>query len=195
MHGALDFIKDHRDIPVLVAFDSATGIRPADDQPGQWLAMVSSFLDSGLDCLSPVSAIVMVNQVRMKRSVVPGKFFVDGTVSSTARKVVDQFSTRLELRRGEEKPYGYTMLVDIVANIASKPSTMLELPVRIGMGVDTMRDLLTYSVEIGVTTQEFSWLTVGDEYRLGPGMNAAVTQIEEAPEIARYLLDRVMTRA
>jgi len=70
LEGALHFLHTHR-VPTLLALDSATGIRPEDDQPGMWMSMIDHFLSSALEALPNGSCVVMVNQVRMKRSIDP----------------------------------------------------------------------------------------------------------------------------
>jgi recombination protein RecA len=137
----------------------------------------------------------MVNQVRVKRSIDPTKFFVDGTLTSTARKIMDLFSTRIELSRGVEQEGGYTMRVNVVANIMARPARILELPVVSGQGVDTMLDLLLFGLQLGVVERSGTWFKIDDKYRLGSGLREAARQLGEDREISSYLLDRVMVRA
>jgi recombination protein RecA len=179
----------------LVALDSATNLRPSVDSPGRWIWMLDTFLEQALHKLHPGSCVVATNQVRTRRSINPDQFFVSGQADSTAKRVIGRFSTRLELSRGGDRPYGHTMSVNIVANTASKPSTVIELPVKRGAGVDTMRDLLMYGLDVGVVSKAAAWFYIGDKYRLGNGVDASVRLLEAVPEISGYLLDRVMMRA
>lgn len=194
LDGALHFLSRHK-VPTLLALDSATSIRPKDDHPGNWMVMIDSFLSTVHDNLPAGSCVVMVNQVRVKRSIDPTKFFVDGTLTSTARKIMDLFSTRIELSRGVEQEGGYTMRVNVVANIMARPARILELPVVSGQGVDTMLDLLLFGLQLGVVERSGTWFKIDDKYRLGSGLREAARQLGEDREISSYLLDRVMVRA
>lgn len=196
LEGAMNFLDRYQDVPSLLAFDSATGLRPRDDKPGEWMVLWDAFLETLLEAtLHPSTCVVMVNQVRMKRSVDPNKFFVEGVTTSTAKKIIDLFSVRLELSRGESRDGEHEIRVDIISNVAARPSTILSLPLAKGGGMDTMKDLLRFGLSIGVVTQAGAWYSVGDKYKLGCGLQEAVNQLEENEEIACYLLDQVMVRA
>jgi recombination protein RecA len=193
--GALDFLNVHSDCATVLAVDSATSLRPKDDAPGNWMRMLDSFLVTGVEGLNHESCIVVVNQVRMKRSVDPHKFFVEGAVTSTAKKIIDLFSLRMELSRGESRDGEHEMEVNIISSSLSRPATVLRLPMVQGKGIDTMKDLLQFGLSRGVVTQAGAWYTVDEKYKLGCGMQEAVRQLEENHEVAAYLLDRVMVRA
>lgn len=194
LEGALDFFAAHRDAPTVLAIDSATSLRPEHDDPGNWTLMLDSFLTAALEEMSRGSCAILVNQVRAKRSLDPARFFLDGETTSTAKKILDLFSLRLELRRGESRDGEHEMIVDVVASAVSKPATVFKLPVIPGQGIDTMKDLLRFGLEAGVVTQAGAWFSV-DQYRLGCGMQEAVKHLEENVSISSYLLDRVMVRA
>jgi len=196
LEGAMNFLDMHQDVPSLLTFDSATGLRPRRDEPGEWMVLWDAFLETALGApLHSSTCIAMVNQVRMKRSVDPNRFFVEGVTTSTAKKIIDLFSARLELSRGESRDGESTMKVDIISNVVSKPSTILSLPLMSGGGVDTMKDLLRFGMDVGVVTQAGAWYSIDDKYKLGCGLQEAVKQLEESEEIACYLLDRVMVKA
>lgn len=195
LSGALDFFNMHSECPTILAVDSATSLRPKDDAPGNWMAMLDSFLTAALWGLGHGSCLVLVNQVRVKRSVDPTKFFVDGEVTTTARKILDLFALRLELRRGESRDGEHEMEVNVVTSAVSKPATVLRLPVVPGKGIDTLRDLLQFGLSLGVVMQAGAWYTIDDKYKLGCGLQEAVRQLEENHEVAAYLLDQVMMRA
>jgi len=196
LEGAMDFLDAHQDVRSLLAFDSATGLRPEKDDPGEWLVLWDTFLETALEApLHPSTCMVMVNQVRMQRSIEPNRFFVDGAVTSTAKKIVSKFSTRLELSRGADREGNHTMRINVVANNTARPSRMLEVPLIPGEGVDTMRDLLQFGVAMGVVEQAGAWYTVGGKYKLGSGVKEAVKQLEENDEVSGFLLDQVMVRA
>jgi len=196
LEAACKFIEDNRILarPCILAIDSATGLRPKKDEYGNWTGMLASFLEVVIPELGEGSCVVMTNQVRTKRSVHPDKFFVDGRVDSTARKVVGYFSTRLELTRIDVTENEYTMMVNVVANVYSHPSTILPLRVVKGHGVDTMLDLVRVAVEFGAIQQSGSWYMRG-ETSLGQGEHCAAELLRMNPELAKLVLDDVMEGA
>jgi len=193
---ALRFIENHQGYPpCILAIDSATGLRPKDDRPGQWNRMVWSFLDTALSLLGEGSCIVMTNQVRTRRSIQPDKFFVNGEVDSSSRRIVDSFSVRLELSRVDVKDTDYTMMTNIVSSIFSRPSSVIPLPVTKGEGVDTMMDLIRYGLELGVLTKSGAWIWLGEEEPLGQGEANAANRLRATPMWAKRVLDAVMKEA
>jgi RecA/RadA recombinase len=195
LEAALNCLLIQSDVPFVLALDSATSLRPEDDAPGNWMRMLNDFLVAGVEALNNGSCIVVVNQVRMKRSVDPDKFFVEGTVTSTARKILDLFSLRLELSRGEAREGAHEMEVNVISSVCSKPATVLRLPMANGRGIDTMKDLLQFGIAQGVVTQAGAWYQIDDTCRLGCGMKEAVRALEDLPDVAAHLLDLVMVKA
>jgi recombination protein RecA len=130
----------------LVAIDSATALRPKDEEPGFWSACIDAYLETMLSALPLRSCILMVNQVRSRRSVDPSKFFAGGTDSSAA-KIAAQFSARLELSRSEVSDNDYTMNVNIVANTLAAPCRVSPLPFVKGSGVDRELDYVRQKLE------------------------------------------------
>ena len=177
-----EFVKDCRR-PCVLAIDSATAFRPEDDSPGRWNQMIEHYMYDVQHRLPSGSAVIMVNQVRIKRSVDPDKFFA-GETDSAARKVAGCFATRLELSRMEVGEETYTMNINIVANQATPPGRFLSVPFRKGVGVDTMLDLLRAAVNIGVVKQDGSWYSYRGDC-LGQGETEASKNLVNASEVAQ----------
>jgi len=192
--GACKFLELHQDVPCILAIDSATSMRPKEDEFGEWNLMVDTFLEVALPFLGRGSCIVMTNQIRTRRSIKPDKFFVDGDIDSAARKIIDRFSTRLELSRTEVTDHTFTMQVNVVANVYSRPASIISLPFVKGSGVDTLRDLIRVARDAGVIVQAGPWYMWGDE-SLGRGEGEATAILEMNPELARVILDEVQQRA
>jgi recombination protein RecA len=200
LDGALSFLWAHRNTGVVLAVDSATSLRPERDGAGDWTFMLDEFLGRALDALGDKSCVVLVNQVRVKRSVDPAKFFVDGEVSSTAKKILDLFTLRLELSRNGSRDGEHEIEVNIVASTVSKPATVVYLPVVPGEGINTMKDLLQFGLALGVVTQAGAWYSIGatgpnPTIPLGCGIREAVHYLETHYDMASYLLDLVMMKA
>lgn len=194
LESALDLLVENETMPTVLAIDSATSLRPEKDEPGNWTAMLDSFLTVALENLGHRSCVVLVDQVRVKRSVDPAKFFVNGSIDTTAKKILDLFSLRMELSRAESWNGEHEMEVNIVASTVSKPATVLRLPVVPEKGIDTLKDLLQFGIAMGVVIKAGAWYSV-DDIPLGCGIKEAVEYLENNQEDAAYLLDRVMVRA
>ena len=149
----------------LLAFDSATGLRPKKDR--DWWAMMHDFLEATLTDLSPGSCIVMVNQVRARKSMNPQKLFAGGT-SSAAVKLADMFDTRLELTRESVSDEKYDLNVHVVSSVFRAPASYVRVPVTKGKGVDVWIDLVRAATEVGVVEKKGNWYYYSDE-RLGNG--------------------------
>jgi recombination protein RecA len=194
LDAAIDFLLLHRDTPTMVALDSATSLRPCDDSPGRWLQMICTFLTRALRGLPPSSCVVMINQVRTKRSIDPRRTFVGNEVSSTAQRILGSFSARLELSRGGNCGGEHEMLVDVVASSHSKPSVVVPLPVIPGIGIDSHKDLLRVAMSRGVVTKVGSWFHF-NEARLGNGIVEVLKLMKGSDSLYRSILDQVGQRA
>jgi len=150
-----DFVKDCGG-PCVVAIDSATGFRPEDDSPGRWNQMIEHYMYDVQHRMPRGSAVIMVNQVRVKRSIDPNRFFA-GEVDSAARKIASSFSTRLELSRQQVGENEFTLVINIVANQTSPPGRVITVPFKKGFGIDTQRDLLRRAVDRGIVEVDGSW--------------------------------------
>jgi recombination protein RecA len=190
LHGAHRFIEANKGFRCLLAIDSATGLRPEVDHPGCWKAMLCVFLETVLPELSDGSCIVMTNQVRMRKSIDPGRMFVGEVVDSTAKSVIDLFSARLELERQEVMIDRYEMAVKVVSSIFSVPSRVIYLPVVKGRGVHETLDLLRLAADLGVVEKAGSWYK-WRECPLGQGEQAAAIALAEHQAIAVGVLDDI----
>jgi recombination protein RecA len=138
----------------VLAFDSATGLRPKKDM--DWWAMMHDFLDATLTDMSPGSCLVMVNQVRARKSMDPRKMFAGGT-SSAAVKLADMFTTRLELTRENVSDEHYDLNVHVVSSVLRAPASYVRVPVTKGTGVDVWIDLVRAAAEVGVVEKRGNW--------------------------------------
>lgn len=195
LQGALNFLNLHYNEPTLVAFDSATSLRPKIDDHREWLKMVDSFLEVALSGLHHASCIILINQVRSKKSIDPTKSFVEKEVETTAKRIVDTFSVRLALSAGSNRGGDKEIVVDIVSNVAAKPALVANLPLAQGGGIDRSMDLLRLCVRSGIVEQKGSFYHVRPDIRLGPGMDVASRQIEDSPDLFNQLLDLATGKA
>jgi recombination protein RecA len=142
--------------------DSATGLRPRDDQFGAWRHMLGSWISAVQPRISVDSALVMTNQVRVKRSIHPSKMFAGG-VDSTAQKIARMFDTRISLSRDEVTDTRYNLVIDIVSNVLRTPAKLLMVPVVKGRGIDVWRDIVKVASAVGVLELSGSWYSYGGD--------------------------------
>jgi len=181
--AGLDLIKEPRTV---LAFDSATAWRPTHDEPGRWLATVSRFLDDVTGSLGRESCMVMVNQVRVPRSVDPDRFFA-GSTDSSARKIANRFAARMELFRTAVSDDRYTMEVNIVSNSLACPCTISELPFVKSTGVDRGLDLVRSALKPNGPWYNFDGTVIQGEL-------AAAAFLEKNPEVFENLRLSIMSR-
>ena len=170
--SSLEFLQLDR---VVLAFDSVTALRPRRDEPGRWLALVAQYLEDVAGCLGRESCVILVNQVRMHRSVDPSRFFADQT-DSTARKITHWFAARLELSRSAVSDDQFTMGVNIVANTLACPCRVQELPFTKGRGVDRELDYL----RTWMSSKPGGWYEIDGQMIQGEA--AAAARLRENPE-------------
>lgn len=198
LEGALESVQSFVAAgPSVVVVDTATSLRPEDDRlPGNWLFTWAEGLRRVLRELRPSSCVVLINQVRRSRSLDHRRGFL-GFVrdpGSTSRKLVDVFSTRLELSRSEANEKGYELQFNILGHAYTMPGRAVFVPATRGSGVDTCRDLVRCAVRWGVVAVKGTWYYYGVE-RMGQGENAATKYLEEHTDVAEDIVARVLSRA
>lgn len=156
---------------LFLVVDTATGLRPKQDDPGAWSLVMEMFLTDLAHALSPVSAALIINEVRTKRSVSPSRTFAGGTDSS-AKRLAGLFPTRLELIRDAVTEEEFSLVVHSVASNHRPPWQYVSLPAKKGCGVDVVRSLVEMAVRLRVVEARGTWLYFEGE-KLGQGDRAA----------------------
>jgi recombination protein RecA len=192
MQGSLDFLESCRrdNVRCMLVVDSGTGIRPYVDEFDNASVMMERFLMEALGALPLRSGIVVINQVRQKKSIGKERMFT-GDVDSTSRKLVEMFSARLKLNRSQVDEYSYDLLVDIVANEGGPPASILRLPFWKKTGIDTMKDLVRCGVACGALSKAGEWYHFRS-VNLGQGETEAAHALSKNPDWAHWVLDSVM---
>lgn len=149
------------DIDVLVV-DSATGLRPKEDNGSGWRNMIYHWMSHLMPDIGLDKCVVMVNQVRAKRSIDPSRFFAGGS-DSVARKIAGMFDTRMELSRSSLSDSLYDLNINIVSNTLSRPGRIVTVPFVKGHGIDRWKDLVRVATSAGVLRKEGSWYRYGGE--------------------------------
>jgi len=171
----------------LLAVDSLTALRPADESYENWNEEVFHFLSLLSSVCSSSSVVVVTNQSRARRSIRPGKVLTRGT-ETAARRFTDLFNVRLEVGRDQVSRDTYTMVVNIEANVLSKPAVLVQLPVRKGYGVQVSLDTLRVALERGYIEQAGSRYYLNGE-ELGHGEKEAAAALGSTPGLLSSLQD------
>jgi recombination protein RecA len=174
--------------------DSATALRPKVDEYDNWRRMMLSWLEWVSPRITTDSSVVMVNQVRVKRSLLHRKMFAGGT-DSAARRILDYFHLRMELSRINVKDMSYDLVVNIVANVLSAPAKLVTLPVWKTLGIDVWKDVLRRAEAAGVVQRNGSWYRVQDgehDELLGQGEDSASDYLRIHPQFGDYVFARTM---
>lgn len=127
------------DLPILIAVDSLTSVRPPVDEGTAWYSMWYRILQNMKKYAHPNSLIVGTSQVRsIRRS--------RATKASTS-KISDAFDTIFRISRTEVKETEYTMVLDIRKSSTSRPGVVMELPAVKGEGIQTHLDTVKLALE------------------------------------------------
>jgi RecA/RadA recombinase len=177
----------------VIGLDSASAMRPQFDEPLEWSIMMHDFIRTALHFMRKRSCIVMTNQVRARKSIEEEKVFAGG-VDSYGKRIASELSTRLELSRREVSEDAYTLVVDVVANLATQPATLLELPAKKGSGIDAWVDLVRVAVGVGILTTKGPWYYWGG-YVLGQGEVAAADFLRRNPLDASKVMEKTLRTA
>jgi recombination protein RecA len=180
-----------RSVPNLIyVIDSATGLRPPNDEYDNWARMMLNWMDEISGIMDVGSCVIVVNQVRARKSIDPQKFFAGGT-DSVARKIAGIFSTRLELSRTSVTESSYDMVVNVVANTLKAPAKVFTLPVVKGRGIDVERDLVRVAEAVGTIQRSGSWYWY-DSIKIAQGEEEAAISLREVPSLYETVLNRTL---
>lgn len=177
---------------LFLVVDTATGLLPKQEGPGVWSLAMEMFLTELAHSLSPVSSALIINEVRTKRSVAPGKMFAGGT-DSAAKRLAGAFPTRLEILRSDVTEDRFSMVVHSVASNHRPPWQYVALPARKGHGVDVVMSLVETAARLGVLEKRGNWLYFDGE-RLGNGELAAARALSLSADEQEQTLDRLYGR-
>ena len=104
-------------------------------------------------------------------------------------------SQRLDIRRIETlkdgtEAVGNRVRVKVVKNKVAAPFRQAEFDIEFGKGISTSGCILDLGIEHNVVTKSGSFFSYGDE-RLGQGRNNAKAFLDEHPEIAKEIEDKI----
>lgn len=184
----------------VVVVDSVAALTPQAEVEGEMgdahVGLLPRLMSKALRKLSGVTnksktCVIFTNQIRQKIGLMFGN--PDTTPGGLALKF--HASVRLEIRRGQQIKEGTDVLgtrvtTKVVKNKVAPPFKEAEFDVTFGKGISKEGNLLDIAVEAGMVEKRGSWFSYNNE-RIGQGRNSAKTYLEENPEIAAELDQKI----
>lgn len=142
------------------------------------------------------TAVIFINQIRMKIGGMPGGY---GNPETTSGGNALKFyaSVRMDIRRiqtlkDKEEVYGNRVRVKIVKNKVAPPFREAVFDVLYGQGISRTGELLDMGVEVGVLDKSGSWFAFNGE-RLGNGKENVRSMLDENLELRQSIEDALLT--
>jgi recombination protein RecA len=184
----------------VVAVDSVAALTPRAELEGQMgdqsvglqARMMSQAMRKLAGNLNRARTLcVFTNQIREK----VGVMFGSPETQPGGRALKFYASQRLDVRRVETlkdgtEAVGNRVRVKVVKNKVAPPFRQAEFDIEFGQGISTSGCLLDLGLEHNVVAKSGSFFSYGNE-RLGQGRNNAKAFLDEHPEIAREIEDKV----
>lgn len=137
--------------------------------------------------------VIFINQIRMKIGVMFGN--PETTTGGNALKFYA--SVRLDIRRigavkdGEEV-IGSETRVKVVKNKVAPPFKQAEFQILYGSGINRMGEVVDYGVKLGFVDKAGAWYSYQGN-KIGQGKNNVLKFLQENPEVAKELEQKVRT--
>ena len=184
----------------VVVVDSVAALTPraeiegemGDSFVGLQARLMSQALRKLAGTISKTNCIVIfINQLRMKIGVMYGN--PETTTGGNALKFYA--SVRLDVRKIETIKEGGNIIgnrtrVKVVKNKVAPPFREAIFDIMYGEGISKYGELLDIAVDMELINKSGSWYSVGDE-RIGQGRDNAKNYIQEHPELAQELEDKI----
>ncbi|GAC1440949.1 MAG: recombinase RecA [Solirubrobacteraceae bacterium] len=184
----------------VVAIDSVAALTPRAELEGQMgdqtvglqARMMSQAMRKLAGNLNRTQTLcLLTNQIREKI----GVMFGSPETQPGGRALKFYASQRLDIRRIETlkdgtEAVGNRVRVKVVKNKVAAPFRQAEFDIEFGKGISTAGCLIDFGIEHNVVTKSGSFFSYKDE-RLGQGRNNAKTYLDEHPQIAKEIEERI----
>jgi recombination protein RecA len=137
------------------------------------------------------TTMIFINQIREKI----GVMFGNPETTSGGRALKFYASVRMDIRKLEQiksgtDPIGSRTRVKVVKNKVAPPFQVAEFDIMYGKGISRTGDLIDLGLKHEIIGKSGSWYTYGDT-RIGQGRENAKTYLEEHPEIADEVEEKI----
>ena len=184
----------------LVAVDSVAALTPRAELEGQMgdqsvglqARMMSQAMRKLAGNLNRTQTLCLfTNQIREK----VGVMFGSPETQPGGRALKFYASQRLDIRRIETlkdgtEAVGNRVKVKVVKNKVAAPFRVAEFDIEFGRGISSAGCILDLGLEHSIVTKSGSFFSYGDE-RIGQGRNNAKAYLEENPEVAREIEEKI----
>ena len=137
------------------------------------------------------TTMIFINQIREKI----GVMFGNPETTSGGRALKFYASVRLDIRRLESIKSGTDVVgsrtrVKVVKNKVAPPFQLAEFDIMYGKGISKTGDLIDVGLKHEIIGKSGSWYTYGEQ-RIGQGRENAKTYLDEHPEAAEELEEKI----
>ena len=185
----------------ILVIDSVAALTPkaelegdmGDNKVGLQARLMSQALRKLTASISRTNTIcIFINQLREKIGVMFGS--PETTTGGNALKFYA--SVRLDIRRIGAIKDGETQLgnqtrVKVVKNKVAPPFRKAEFDIMFGQGISRSSEIIDLGVDFGIVKKSGSWFSYGDS-KLAQGRDASKKIIEDNPELAKEIEDKIM---
>ena len=161
------------------------------------VGMLARLMSQAMRKLTPVIAksncvAIFINQVREKNGVMYG----NPETSTGGRALKFYASVRMEVRKGEAIKNGAEVIgnrtrVKVVKNKVAPPFKECEFDMMYGKGISRIGEVLDLATDLDIIHKSGSWFSYG-ERKLGQGRDAVKELLENDPDFAREVEQRIM---
>lgn len=141
------------------------------------------------------TAVIFINQIRMKIGGMPGGY---GNPETTSGGNALKFyaSVRMDIRRiqtlkDKEEVYGNRVRVKVVKNKVAPPFREAVFDILYGLGISRTGELIDMGVEAGIIDKSGSWFAFNGE-RLGQGKENIRAMLDENPDLRQPIEDALL---
>jgi recombination protein RecA len=137
------------------------------------------------------TTVIFTNQLRMKIGVV----FGNPTTTSGGNALKFYASVRCDIVRGGQVKKGEDVIgsattVKVIKNKVAPPFTKADIPIRFGIGISKVDEMIDFGVKHGVINKSGSWYSYNDE-RIGQGADNVAAYMKENPSTVATMKEEV----
>ncbi len=188
----------------IVVIDSVAALVPKAEIEGNmgdsYMGLQARLMSQALRKLTAIisksrTTTVFVNQIREKI----GVFFGNPETTPGGRALKFYSSIRMDIRRKatikkDEDNIGITAKVKVVKNKLAPPFKETMFDIIFGKGISKEGDIIDLGVKYNILQKSGVWISFND-IKFGQGRENSKTYLQEHPEIAKEIEDKILTTA